>query len=130
MSTLDLRALKNLLSIAKPDIPKNQTAAFRLQVDSVSDDGCKVRGNIVSGSLVPGDILVSSLSGRSDRVTAISVRDIESPSATVEDSVTLTLPASIGASVGDLLAQEDCASEVADQFAAHVFWLDDSAMLP
>src|SRR3546814_18099644 len=45
-------------------------------------------------------------------------------------AVTLTLDDEIDASRGDVIAAGHNPPEVADQFAAHLLWLDDDRLLP
>ncbi len=45
-------------------------------------------------------------------------------------AVTLTLEDEIDVSRGDVIAAAGDPPEVADQFAAHLLWLDDAALLP
>jgi bifunctional enzyme CysN/CysC len=50
--------------------------------------------------------------------------------AVAGQAVTLTLADEIDVSRGDVIAAADDPPEVADQFAAHVLWMDDAALLP
>ncbi len=50
--------------------------------------------------------------------------------AAAGQAVTLTLADEIDVSRGDVIAAADDPPEVADQFAAHVLWMDDAALLP
>ena len=46
------------------------------------------------------------------------------------DAVTITLADEIDIARGDVLARSDSRPEVVDQFAAHVLWMSEEAMLP
>ena len=106
---------------------------FRMPVQWVNRPDLDFRGfsgTIAAGTIACGQRVVAGLSGRSS-----ALRRIVAPSGDVEcavagQSVTLVLEDEIDISRGDLLALEGEAPEVADQFAAHIVWMDSDPMLP
>jgi bifunctional enzyme CysN/CysC len=87
-------------------------------------------GTIAAGSVRPGDAVVVLPSAR--RSTVATVRDPNGEVAVAHagQAVTLTLADEIDISRGDVIASADDPPEVSDQFAAHVLWMDDAALLP
>ena len=78
-----------------------------------------------------GDEIVVLPSGRQSRVARIVTKDGELSEATNGQAVTLTLVDDIDVARGDLLASANQRPpELADQFAAHLLWLDEAPMLP
>jgi bifunctional enzyme CysN/CysC len=110
---------------------KNQS--FRLPVQWVNRPNSEFRGfsgSIASGEISTGMTVVASLSGRSTKVKQIIGPSGEVASATSGQAVTLVMEDEIDISRGDIIALEDSQPEVADQFAAHIIWMDPEAMLP
>ena len=88
-------------------------------------------GTIVSGAVTPGDEIVVLPSGRRSRVARIvdgGGGDLSLANA--GRAVTLTLEDEIDISRGDVIAAASAPPEVADQFAAHVLWMGEHALLP
>ncbi|GAE52232.1 hypothetical protein XPR_1872 [Xanthomonas arboricola pv. pruni MAFF 301420] len=69
-------------------------------------------------------------SGRRTQVASVLDANGEVNSARAGQAVTLTLREEIDISRGDIIAAVDDPPEVADQFAAHLLWMDDAALLP
>ncbi|NEL41790.1 MAG: adenylyl-sulfate kinase, partial [Xanthomonas perforans] len=69
-------------------------------------------------------------SGRRTQVASVLDANGEVDSARAGQAVTLTLREEIDISRGDIIAAVDDPPEVADQFAAHLLWMDDAALLP
>jgi bifunctional enzyme CysN/CysC len=110
---------------------KNQS--FRLPVQWVNRPNSEFRGfsgSIASGKISTGMTVVASLSGRSTKVKQIIAPSGEVASAISGQAVTLVLEDEIDISRGDIIALEGSQPEVADQFAAHIIWMDPEAMLP
>lgn len=78
----------------------------------------------------PGDAVVVLPSGRRSHVAQVLIGATEVARAVVGQAVTLTLAEEIDISRGDVIAAAADPPEVADQFAAHVLWMDDAALLP
>jgi len=87
-------------------------------------------GTVASGVLRTGDRLVVAASGKDATLTRIVTADGDVPAARAGDAVTLTLSEEIDVARGDVLAHADSRPEVVDQFAAHVLWMAEDAMLP
>lgn len=90
--------------------------------------GCA--GTVVSGSIAVGDEIVVAASGRNSRVKQIVTYDGELVRAEAGDAVTITLTDEIDIGRGDVIAKPTERPEVADQFAAHVIWMDQEDMVP
>jgi bifunctional enzyme CysN/CysC len=106
---------------------------FRFHVQWVNRPNLDFRGysgTIASGRIAAGDAVVAVTSGKGSRISRIVTADGDVPTAKAGDAVTLTLESEIDIARGDLLTRPTERPEVADQFAAHLLWLDDEAMLP
>jgi bifunctional enzyme CysN/CysC len=87
-------------------------------------------GTVASGGIAAGDDIVVSASGRTSRVKRILTFDGDLSRAEAGDAVTITLEDEIDVSRGDVLARPAARPEVADQFAAHIIWMDQEALVP
>ena len=108
-------------------------SGLRLPVQWVSRPNQNFRGfagTIAAGSVRTGDEVVALPSGRRSRVAQVFVADLEAPSASAGQAVTLTLADEIDISRGDVIAAAGDPPQVADQFAAHLLWMEDAALLP
>ena len=107
--------------------------AFRLPVQWVNRPDLEFRGfsgTVVGGTVRPGDAIRVLPSGRTTTVARIVTFDGDRDQAVTDESVTLTLTDEIDVSRGDLLVAAGAAPPVADQFQAHVVWMDESALVP
>ena len=77
-----------------------------------------------------GDDVVVAASGKSSKVKRIVTADGDLPSASPGDAVTLVLEDEIDIARGDVIVTPTERPEVASQFAAHVIWMDEEAMIP
>jgi bifunctional enzyme CysN/CysC len=106
---------------------------FRLPVQWVNRPDPEFRGFcglIVGGSVRTGDPVRALPSGRTSTVSRLSTFDGDLEEAVAGQSVTLVLGDEIDVSRGDILCSDDQPAEIADQFEAHVIWMDDHEMLP
>ena len=87
-------------------------------------------GTIAAGEVRPGDAVVVLPSARRSTVKQVLGPDGPLPLAAAGQAVTLTLADEVDVSRGDVIAAAGDPPEVADQFAAHVLWMDDAALLP
>ncbi len=87
-------------------------------------------GTIVSGRIATGDPVLVAKSGRSSRVARIVTADGDREAATTGEAVTLVLEDEIDIARGDVLVEPRARPEVADQFAAHLFWMHEEPLLP
>ena len=112
---------------------QDTSGGLRLPVQYVSRPHQNFRGfagTIAAGGTRVGDDVVVLPSGRRSRVAQVFVGDQETSAAHAGQAVTLTLADEIDISRGDVIAAADDPPQVADQFAAHVLWMDDAALLP
>lgn len=106
---------------------------FRFPVQWVNRPNLDFRGftgTVASGSISPGDEIVVSASGHKSRVKEIVTYDGELSKAEAGDAVTITLQDEIDIVRGDVLAKPTERPEVADQFAAHLIWMDQDPLVP
>ena len=106
---------------------------FRMTVQWVNRPNLDFRGfsgTIASGTVRPGDPVVVAKSGRNANVEKIVTMDGELEEAGASDAVTIVLDREIDVSRGDVLVPPSHRPEVADQFAAHVVWMDEAPLLP
>ncbi|GAA0541961.1 bifunctional enzyme CysN/CysC [Rhizomicrobium palustre] len=106
---------------------------FRLPVQWVNRPNLDFRGfsgTIVAGRVAPGDTIAVAGSGRTSTVKRIVTQDGDLPAAGAGEAVTLTLADEIDISRGDVLVAAQARPEVSDQFAAHLIWMAEEALLP
>lgn len=106
---------------------------FRFPVQWVNRPNLDFRGftgTVASGSISPGDEIVVAASGHATRVKEIVTYDGELSKAEAGDAVTITLQDEIDIVRGDVLAKPTERPEVADQFAAHLIWMDQEPLVP
>jgi bifunctional enzyme CysN/CysC len=106
---------------------------FRFAVQWVNRPNLDFRGfagTLASGSIRPGDVVTVAVSARSSVVTRIVTKEGDLAEAKAGDAVTLTLADEIDASRGDVFARPSERPDVADQFAAHLIWMSEEALLP
>ncbi len=87
-------------------------------------------GTVADGQIAVGDTIVASPSGRTSTIRRISTFDGDKTLASRGEAVTLLLDDEIDISRGDLLSGTESRPEVADQFAAHLIWMHEEALLP
>ncbi|WP_017910598.1 adenylyl-sulfate kinase, partial [Xanthomonas sp. SHU 199] len=107
--------------------------ALRLPVQWVNRPHAQFRGfagTVAAGAVQPGDAVVVLPSARRAQVAQVLIGADAVPRAVAGQAVTLTLTEEIDVSRGDVIAAAGDPPEVADQFAAHVLWMDDAALLP
>ncbi|OAF13146.1 sulfate adenylyltransferase subunit CysN [Bradyrhizobium neotropicale] len=105
---------------------------FRFPVQWVNRPNLDFRGyagTIASGSIAVGDEIIVAASGRSSRVKRIVTYDGDLAAAEAGDAVTIMLENEIDVSRGDVLAGPTQRPTVADQFAAHLIWMDEEPMV-
>ena len=106
---------------------------FRMPVQWVNrpdPDFRGLSGLVVGGSVRPGDLVRALPSGRTSTVARLSTFDGDLDVAVAGQSVTVVLDDEIDVSRGDVLCSDDRPAQIADQFEAHVIWMDDHEMLP
>jgi bifunctional enzyme CysN/CysC len=106
---------------------------FRMPVQWVNRPNQSFRGfagTIASGVASVGMEVRILPSGRTSRINRIVTRDADLAEAFAGQSITLTLNDEVDVSRGDVICAADHPVAVADQFEAHVLWMDNSPMLP
>ena len=106
---------------------------FRMPVQWVNRPNLDFRGfsgQVVGGTVRPGDTVRILPAGTTSRVDRIVTMDGDLDEAIAGQSVTITLTDEVDVSRGDVLCAADDPAEVADQFEAHLVWLHEDAMLP
>ncbi len=110
-----------------------QSQPFRMPVQWVNRPNLNFRGfsgQIVSGTIAPGDTVRMVPSGTTSTVETIATYDGDLPEAVAGQSVTLTLADEVDCSRGDVIAAADNPPEASDQFEATIVWMDETAMKP
>ena len=109
-----------------PVAETNNADPFRFPVQYVirPDDSFRgFAGQIISGSVEPGDRVVALPSHQSTRVRSIVTFDGDLPQAVTGSSVTLQLEDELDLSRGDVLVSEHNQPHTASRFVANVVWL-------
>jgi bifunctional enzyme CysN/CysC len=109
------------------------TLPFRFPVQWVNrphQDFRGFAGTVASGSIAAGDQIVVAASGLASRVSRIVTYDGDVARAEAGDAVTITLEDEIDVGRGDILARPEDRPDVADQFAAHIIWMDREDLVP
>jgi bifunctional enzyme CysN/CysC len=108
-------------------------APFRFPVQWVNRPNQDFRGfsgTVASGRVAVGDRLVVAASGRASTVARILGPDADQAAAEAGEAVTICLADEVDVARGDVLAPPADRPAVTDQFAAHLLWMDEDAMLP
>ena len=106
---------------------------FRLPVQWVNRPDANFRGyagTLVGGTASVGDDILVLPGGRRSRIERILDGAGDQNHAEVGEAVTLTLRDEIDIGRGDVIAAASAPCEVADQFGAHLLWMDDAPLLP
>jgi bifunctional enzyme CysN/CysC len=106
---------------------------FRMPVQWVNRPSAAFRGyagTIVAGTVRPGDRLAVLPAWMNVEVARVVGFEQELAQAQAGQSVTLTLAQEVEIGRGDVLAGHDARPAVADQFCAHVLWMNEQPMLP
>jgi sulfate adenylyltransferase large subunit len=116
------------------DIPAaSASAPFRLPVQRVVRPDASFRGyagQIVAGSIRPGDPVYVLPAGRRTRVRSIATFDGDLPVAHAPMSVTLTLDDEIDISRGDVISSANSIPRAARHLMATVVWMHQDALEP
>ena len=106
---------------------------FRMHVQWVNRPDSTFRGysgTVASGSVRTGDRVTVAVSGVETSVARIVTADGDLEAAHAGEAVTLVLAEDVDVARGDVLVQSTARPDVVDQFAAHVLWMNDDALLP
>ncbi|MFC9515045.1 sulfate adenylyltransferase subunit CysN [Nocardiaceae bacterium NPDC056970] len=110
-----------------------QHRPLRLPVQWVNRPDLDFRGysgQIVAGTVSPGDRIRVLPSGQAGTIDRIVTMDGDLTEAVAGQSVTVTLTDEIDVSRGDVITAAEHSPAVADQFSAHIVWLAEQEMLP
>jgi bifunctional enzyme CysN/CysC len=106
---------------------------FRFPVQWVNRPDLDFRGyagTVVSGAINAGDPIAVAGSGQTSRVKELLTYEGPQASARAADAITITLADEMDIARGDLLVSPTSRPEVSDQFAAHIIWMSDHALMP
>ncbi|UNK50701.1 sulfate adenylyltransferase subunit CysN [Lysobacter sp. S4-A87] len=106
---------------------------FRLPVQYVNRPDQDFRGfagTVAAGVVRPGDDIVVLPSGRRSKIARIVTAGRDLDLAGEGQAVTLTLRDELDISRGDVIADAHKPPQVSDQFAAHMLWMGEHALLP
>jgi bifunctional enzyme CysN/CysC len=106
---------------------------FRFPVQWVNRPNLDFRGyagTIASGFVKPGDSVVVATSGQMTRIKDVLTSDGPQAMAAAGDAITVTLSDEVDVARGDILVAPTSRPEVSDQFAAHIIWMSDEALVP
>ncbi len=112
---------------------KSLEAPFRLPVQWVNRPNLDFRGfsgTIASGTVSKGDEIMAMPSGKRSKVKDIVLYKDSLDHARQDQAVTITLEDEIDISRGDMICTPNNPNEVADQFQAHLIWMDDTRLFP
>ena len=106
---------------------------FRLPVQWVNRPNLDFRGfsgTVASGTVSVGDEIIVVPSGKRSKVKEIVTFDGNREIAREDMAITLTLEDEIDISRGDVICKTDAPAEQADQFQAHIIWMDEKRLFP
>jgi bifunctional enzyme CysN/CysC len=124
--------LMGLLNEVQVDHSRLRNDPLRMPVQWVNRPNLDFRGfagTIVAGTVKPGDEVRIQPSNKTTKVSRIVSFDGDMPSATVGQSITLTLADEVDVSRGDLIVPADSPAEIANQFEATIVWMNEAALL-
>jgi bifunctional enzyme CysN/CysC len=110
-----------------------RSGPFRMPVQWVNRPGPDFRGYsgmVAGGSVRRGDPVRILPSGFESTVARIVTFDGDLDRAVVDQSVTLVLADEVDVSRGDVIAASVAPPAVADQFEAHIVWMDQRELVP
>ncbi len=110
---------------------RTRATAFRFPVQRVirpNQDFRGYAGQVVSGTIRPGDGVLALPSGRRSRVKSIETFDGRLDEAVAPMSVTLTLEDEVDISRGDMLVSAQKPPDAARQFDASVVWMNEQPL--
>jgi len=122
--------LEHLDSASVPE--SGDSGGLRLPVQWVNrphQDFRGFAGTIAAGQVHTGDAVVVLPSGHASSISQIHGPDGEISSANAGQAVTVCLHDDVDISRGDVIVAATDRPEVADQFAAHLVWMDETALL-
>jgi bifunctional enzyme CysN/CysC len=123
--------LQHLESVPISTNQLEQPARFHVQsVVRTESGGRGYAGYMSSGLFNRGDKVIVGRSHRPSTIKEIYIYPDTVDSVEAGQAATIELADQVDVSRGDILAPADAAPEVADQFAAHLVWLNEHSMMP
>lgn len=116
-----------------PLTEENTSGALRMPVQWVNrpdQDFRGLAGTIVSGQARVGDAVIAAPAMQSSRIDRIVTVAGDAPSAQAGQAVTLVLAEDVDIGRGQVIAAAEDPPQIADQFAAHLLWMDQRPLLP
>ena len=110
-----------------------ESMPFRMTVQRVNSPDAGSRrftGTIASGLVRPGDSILVCPADKPSTVSRIVTADRDLTCAGPGQAVTLTLADNIDVSPGDVIASTTHPPGRSDQFACHLIWIHENALLP
>jgi bifunctional enzyme CysN/CysC len=107
--------------------------ALRLPVQWVNRPDASFRGfsgQILAGTVAPGDEVVVLPSAERSRIDRVVTADGDLAAASAGQAVTVTLTDEIDVSRGDVISAAHERATVSDRFAAHLIWMSDKPLVP
>ena len=126
------RSLLGFLETVQVD-RESLEAPFRLPVQWVNRPNLDFRGfsgTVASGTISKGQEIIAMPSGKRSTVKDIVLYKDHLEHTRQGQSITITLEDEIDISRGDMICSTDHPVEVADQFQAHLIWMDDTELFP
>ncbi len=121
------------LETVELDVTIDQAKPFRMPVQWVNRPNLDFRGfsgQIASGAIKTGDEVRVLPSGKTSKVTRLVTMDGDLDIAVAGQSITICLADEVDCSRGDVIAIAENPPQAADQFEAHIVWMDDEALIP
>lgn len=106
---------------------------FRFPVQWVNRPHLDFRGytgTVASGAISTGDPITIAGSGQTSTIKELLTYEGPCPSACEGDAITIILTDELDIARGDLLVAPTSPPDVSEQFAAHVIWMSDQALMP
>ncbi len=114
-------------------IDNDDNQSFRLPVQYVNRPNSDFRGfsgNIASGDISVGEVVVILPSRKKSRVKSLVTFDGELESAQAGQSVTITLTDEIDISRGDMICKTDSIANISSGLEAEIVWMSEQALMP
>ncbi len=124
--------IETLENIQIQEVDLNNAFSMPVQwVNRSSSDFRGYAGTISSGKVSKGDVITTAISNFQTSIKNIYGPNGELSEAFTNQPVTLTLKDELDISRGDIILTQDNKEIIkADQFAAHLVWMDQEPMLP
>jgi bifunctional enzyme CysN/CysC len=122
-----------LTLLERAPVAEAPVTAFRMPVQWVNRPDHTFRGyagTVSGGSVSVGDEVAVQPGLQRARVATIQLAGVDTESAYAGQAISLTLDQDVDVSRGNVLSAGASPCEVSAQFACHVLWMGDEALLP